>query len=93
MLLNEKSKEQNSTYSMLEFLKSKKDYNTQTYIVFQKLNASVNMILYMYTHVIVGMNKTNKTQEASTVDCPKADLGLKNTKWKNVFNMCCFVSF
>ena len=33
MLLNEKSKEQNRTYSMPEFLKGK-DYNTQTYIVF-----------------------------------------------------------
>ena len=34
MSLNEKSKEQNRTYSMLEFLKGKKDYNTETYIVF-----------------------------------------------------------
>lgn len=31
-------------------LKSKKDYNT--HIGFKKLNASVNMILYMYTHII-----------------------------------------
>ena len=51
------------------------------------------MILYMYTHVIVGMNKTNKTQEASTVDCLKADLGLKNTKMRECFQYMLFCIF
>lgn len=51
------------------------------------------MILYMYTHVIVAMNKTNKTQEASTVDCLKADVGLKNTKMREYFQYVLFCVF
>lgn len=51
------------------------------------------MILYMYTHVIVGMNKTNKTQEASTVDCLKADVGLENTKLREYFQYMLFCVF
>ena len=38
-------------------------------------------------------NKTNKTQEASTVDCLKADLGLKNTKMRECFQYMLFCIF
>lgn len=41
----------------------------------------------MYTHIIVGMNKTSKTQEASTVDCLKADLGFKEHKNERMFSV------